>query len=249
MVIVPPALTSADRCPRRPRRTHRVPESTKPPRKGCRGVALGLAPGNTTHHATPEGSWTIAQGLDPGKRMPSNMPAPTGAQGNLVDFRISFVISGWKKQSMSQSLVCQIIHMVFSTKHRWPLIAPDLRPRLYAYIGGIVRQNRGCLLKCGGTSDHIHLLSSLHQTTSIAKTIREIKSKSTGWVHETFPRRKGFSWQTGYAAFSVGKNEVERVKRYIETQEIHHRKRTFKQELRWLLKSYGLEFDEKYLWD
>ena len=150
---------------------------------------------------------------------------------------------------MSQSLVCQIIHMVFSTKYRRRWIVPDLQPRLYAYIGGIVRQDQGCLLKCGGTSDHIHLLTSLHQTTSIADSIRTIKSKSTLWIQETFPRRRNFSWQTGYAAFSVGIEEVERVKRYIETQAIHHRRRTFKEELLWLLKRHRIDFDEKYLWD
>ena len=142
---------------------------------------------------------------------------------------------------MSQSLVCAIFHVVFSTKYRRRWIVPELKSRLYAYIGGILRQYRGCLLKCGGTSDHIH---SLHQTTSIADSTREIKSKSTGWVHQTFPQHKDFSWQTVYTPFSVGIGEVERVKRYIETQKIHHTKRTFQEELRRLLGTHGLAFDD-----
>jgi len=68
-------------------------------------------------------------------------------------------------------------------------------------------------------------------------------------VHQTFPQHKDFSWQTGYAAFSVGIGEVERVKKYIETQKIHHRRRTFQEELRCLLETHGLAFDETYLWD
>ena len=150
---------------------------------------------------------------------------------------------------MSQFLVCEIMHMVFSTKHRRRFIVPELKPRLYAYFGGILRPRRGCLFKCGGNSDNIHLLTSLHQTASIAESIREIKSKSTAWVHNAFPRRRNFSWQTGYAAFSVGISEVERVKRYIEGQEIHHRQRTFQEELREMLESHGLTYDERYLWD
>ena len=150
---------------------------------------------------------------------------------------------------MSQSLVCQFIHMLFSTKHRFPLIVPELRPRLYAYMGGILQASQGRLLKAGGTSDHVHLLASLHQTSSIAGTIREIKSKSCTWIHDEFPRLKRFSWQTGYGAFSVGIGEVERVKRYIETQETHHRRKTFKEELIWLMEKHGLEYDEKYLWN
>ena len=150
---------------------------------------------------------------------------------------------------MSQSLVCQLIHMVFSTKHRFPLIVPELRPRLYPYFGGLLRAGQGRLLKAGGTSDHVHLLASLHQTSSIAGTICEIKSKTSIWIHEEFPRLKKFSWQTGYGAFSVGFGEVERVKRYIETQEAHHRRKTFKEELIWLLEEHGLEYDERYLWD
>lgn len=150
---------------------------------------------------------------------------------------------------MSQSLVCQISHMLFSTKRRSHLIIPDLRFRLYAYIGGMLRSCQGKLLKAGGTADHIHLLTSLHQTSSIAATIREIKSKSTRWVHDEFPQLKGFSWQTGYAAFSVGYDQINSVKRYIERQEIHHKKKTFQEELRFLLERHRVDYDERYLWN
>jgi putative transposase len=148
-----------------------------------------------------------------------------------------------------QSLAALYCHIVFSTKNREPMIAADLRPRLYAYFGGTLRENRCVLLAAGGIPDHVHLLVSLGREASVAEAVRLVKANSSKWVHETFPDRSSFFWQTGYGAFSVSYSNLDRVKHYLATQEEHHRKHTFQDEYRLLLERHGVEYDERYVWD
>ena len=98
-------------------------------------------------------------------------------------------------------------------------------------------------------SDHIHLLASLNRKISVSDILQETKSNSSRWIHADFAKLSRFAWQNGYAAFSVSFSHIEHVKRYIQNQEAHHRKRTFKEELVMLLKEHQVRFDERYLWD
>ena len=150
---------------------------------------------------------------------------------------------------MSQSFVCLHYHIIFSTKHRASFISPDLEPRLYEYIGGIIRQMDGHLLSAGGMPDHLHLLCALGKQWSIADALRTIKANSSRWVHQTFLDRKEFAWQRGYAAFATSCSDLDRVKQYIQHQPEHHRKMTFKEELIALLERHRIEYDERYLWE
>ena len=150
---------------------------------------------------------------------------------------------------MSQSLVKISVHLVFSTKGRAPMIHKRIRPRLHAYIGSVLLANRARLFKAGGTNDHIHLLVSLGKELSVSGAVREIKSKSSGWIHREFPRLNRFAWQGGYGGFSVSESDLQSVKQYIEKQEEHHRRITFKDELRSLLRKHQIDFDETFLWD
>jgi putative transposase len=150
---------------------------------------------------------------------------------------------------MPQSLVSLTNHVVFSTKNREPFIDADLVPRLYGYIGGIVQNTKSVLLAVGGIEDHVHLLVSLGRTTSIADFIRNVKTNSSLWVHETFPERSAFGWQSGYGAFSVSKSVIPRVKDYIAIQRDHHRRETYQEEFLRFLREHDLEYDERYLWD
>src|SRR5262245_21754443 len=150
---------------------------------------------------------------------------------------------------MPQSFACLHYHLVFSTKHRAALITAELQPRLYGYLGGILRANDGCLLAVGGVADHIHLLARLSREVSVAETLRLLKSNSSKWVHETFPLHSAFAWQNGYGAFTVSYSQLELVKAYIANQEEHHRGMSFRDEFRALLRKHDIEFDEQYLWD
>lgn len=150
---------------------------------------------------------------------------------------------------MPQSLAAVYLHVVFSTKHRETYITPALAPRLHAYLGGIARGNKHRLLTSGGMPDHVHLLLSIGREQSIAELVGALKSGSSRWVHDTFPDHRTFAWQAGYGVFSVGPPQLDAVKRYIETQEDHHRVRTFQDEYREFLREHGLAFDERYVWD
>jgi REP element-mobilizing transposase RayT len=150
---------------------------------------------------------------------------------------------------MPQSFTSLHYHFVFSTKLREPTITPDLRPRLYDYLGGIIRDEGGVLLAAGGVADHVHLLVRLRQETAVADLLRVAKANSSKWVHETFPGSARFGWQAGYGAFTVSYSQVAAVKGYIGRQEEHHRRVTFQDEFRKFLIKHGIEFDEQYLWD
>jgi REP element-mobilizing transposase RayT len=142
-----------------------------------------------------------------------------------------------------------LYHLVFSTKERRPFITPELQHELHPYRGGIILDARGVPLEIGGVADHVHILAKLPATLSIADALRLIKSNSSKWAGERPDVVRTFAWQEGYAAFTVSKSQVDIVREYIQNQEEHHRKKTFKQELVSLLKKNDIEYDEKYLWD
>ena len=149
---------------------------------------------------------------------------------------------------MPHSYTSCLLHCVFSTKERRPQITPDLRERLHHYIGGIARQHNATPLAVGGAEDHVHVLISLPATMAIAKTLQLMKGGSSKWVHDTFPEHRGFAWQQGYGAFSVGVSQAEGTVAYIRGQEEHHRTRTFKEEFIAFLEKHGIEYDPEFLW-
>ena len=140
-----------------------------------------------------------------------------------------------------------LTHIVFSTKERAPLIDSDLKPKLHAYMGGIVRELKGTPLLINGTADHVHLFVALPPTVSTSDALRVLKTNSSRWVHDT--RRKPFSWQAGYGAFSVSHSNAQAVTRYIAHQEEHHRKISFKEEFVIFLRRHAIEFDERFIWE
>ena len=150
---------------------------------------------------------------------------------------------------MPQSFVCLPVHVVFSTKHRVPCIEPDWEPRLYEYMGGILREEKRVLLAAGGTADHVHLLISLSKEKAIADVLRVLKANSSKWIHLTIANQTAFAWQTGYAAFGVSYSNRDKVQHYLSIQKEHHHKLTFKEEYLALLRRHGIEYDERYLWE
>jgi putative transposase len=148
---------------------------------------------------------------------------------------------------MPQSMASVHLHIVFSTKHREPLIEPAWSDRLYAYLGGLARERDSTLLLAGGRPDHVQLLVNFGRSHSIRDFLRDIKSHSSSWVKQELG--SSFSWQSGYAAFSVSQSNLDDVLAYIRHQDEHHRTRTFQEEVRLFLQKNGLAWDERYLWD
>jgi putative transposase len=148
---------------------------------------------------------------------------------------------------MSHTYCSSLFHCVFSTKDRRKLIVPEVQSRLWTYMGGIAREHALKALAVGGTEDHVHILLSLPASLPIAKAMREIKSASSRWMHETCGKN-GFEWQEGYGAFSIGQAQVGATVAYIQRQEEHHRKRDYQAEFTAFLKRHGIEYDQRYVW-
>jgi putative transposase len=149
---------------------------------------------------------------------------------------------------MAHSYVSCLVHYVFSTKERQPWLSSDARPRLFAYIGGIARENDLKAYAVGGAADHVHALLSLPSTVSAAKGVQLIKGGSSLWVHQTFADMRAFEWQEGYGAFSAATSQVDDTIAYIQSQEEHHRRRTFQEEFLLFLRRHGIDYDPRYVW-
>ena len=148
---------------------------------------------------------------------------------------------------MPQSLSRVLIHLVFSTKNREPLIAAEFLERTFTYLGGTLGSLDCPPIRVGGMPDHVHLLFVLARTLPISKVVEEVKKESSKWAKQHV--HPGFYWQNGYGAFSVSPSNAAALREYIERQEEHHRTRTFQDEYRELLRRHEVEWDERYVWD
>jgi REP element-mobilizing transposase RayT len=151
---------------------------------------------------------------------------------------------------MAQSLARLWTHLIFSTKNRFPFLSDKvLRSEMHAFLAHMLRKHDCETLIVGGVEDHARALFALCRTLPIASVVKEVKRTSTNWIKEASPKLSKFHWQGGYAAFSVSPSNLQEVIRYIENQEEHHRRVTFQDEYRAFLKAYGIDYDERYVWD
>ena len=140
-------------------------------------------------------------------------------------------------------------HVVFSTKYRRPVMSANIRERVYEYMGGTIRGRKGHLLEVGGVEDHIHLLMNIPPTESVSNFIRDVMSGTSKWINDSNLVSQDFRWQKGYGAFTVSFSQIESVRDYIQNQEIHHRKLTFKQEYVLMLKRHNIQFEDRFLFE
>lgn len=150
---------------------------------------------------------------------------------------------------MPQSLSLVILHIIFSTKERRGFINEAIRPHLHSYMATVGRNANCDCYRVGGVADHVHLAIRLSRTVTIAELVENLKTSSSKWLKTQAPDLADFSWQRGYACFSVGPADVDPLCKYIDGQEEHHRSRTFQDEYRMFLKKYGVDHDEAYVWD
>lgn len=151
---------------------------------------------------------------------------------------------------MPQSLANVLVHIIFSTKNRYPFLSDiNIRNEMHAYLGGTINNLNSQVILVGGSTDHVHILCKLSRNYSIAKVVGDIKRSSSKWIKTKGRMLAKFEWQNGYGAFSVGKSETNRLEKYILNQEIHHSKKSFQDEFRLFLQAYQIEYDERYVWD
>jgi len=146
---------------------------------------------------------------------------------------------------MPSSWTQNYYHMVFGTRDRAPWITPEIHDRLYAFIGGICKDLGAQLLAGNGRPDHVHLLIRFPPDIATATLAREIKARSSKWLHESVPGFEAFAWQRGYGGFTVSHSALDRVERYIRDQETHHRELSFHDEFTEFLKRHGVQFDPR----
>jgi len=150
---------------------------------------------------------------------------------------------------MPQSLACLIIHVIFSTKYRAPVLGASIRPSLFAYLATCSRNAKCECYRVGGAADHVHLVIRLSRTITVAKLVEELKTASSKWMKRQSNELSEFAWQVGYGAFSVSSTELGFLRRYIDNQERHHRDNSFQDEYVRILVHHGVEYDERLLWD
>ena len=150
---------------------------------------------------------------------------------------------------MPQSHSNILIHLIWSTKDRHPWLEPGLLEKTRAFLAGAVRQCDCETYRVGGVADHVHLAVRLSRTLSVADLVKESKTASSKWLKTQNPALAGFFWQQGYGAFSVGMRQKETLLHYIDHQEEHRRTHSFQDEYRDFLKKYGIDYDERYVWD
>ena len=139
------------------------------------------------------------------------------------------------------------IQFVFAVKYRAALIQKDWRPRLHRYITGISQQNEHKMLQINSMPDHIHIFTGLRPHQAISSLIQNVKTESTKWINENKLSPGRFAWQNGFGAFSYSKSHVNRVIRYIQNQEAHHKRETFLNEYKKMLDAFEVEYEERYL--
>lgn len=149
---------------------------------------------------------------------------------------------------MSQSLSQLYVHIIFHVKNNTIKIGETDSDELYAYIGAIIKDNNSIPIIINGTEDHIHILCIMSKNIALAKLVEEIKRHSSRWIKGKGNRYEHFSWQGGYAGFSVSQSVHDKTKQYIKTQKEHHQKLSFNEELIAFLNEYGVNYDERYLW-
>ncbi|MBF0541564.1 MAG: IS200/IS605 family transposase [Nitrospirae bacterium] len=150
---------------------------------------------------------------------------------------------------MGQSLVKNYIHIIFSTKHRQPLISNLIEQELHIYIGGICKGLECHPIIIDGYNDHVHILCLLSKKITLMKLLEEVKSHSSKWIKTKAENLRTFYWQDGYGAFSVNPSEIDAAVNYIARQKENHIKLTFQDEYRAFLAKYKVEYDERYVWD
>jgi putative transposase len=148
------------------------------------------------------------------------------------------------EDTMSDTLTNILVHIVFSTKERRPLITPELKPQLHAYMGSIARALHVHPIAINGTDNHVHLLLRMPPTIAVSDLLRVLKANSSRWIRATGPKMQPFAWQSGFATFSVSQDLIPRLVDYIAHQETHHRIHSFTDEFALILKGEGLNFSD-----
>ena len=148
---------------------------------------------------------------------------------------------------MAQSLCKIYLHIVFHIKSNSPQIGDEQLERVHNYIGKLVNSTGCQVVRVGGTNDHIHLVCQLSRSETVSHLVEEVKRNSSRWIKTLSPYYEHFAWQGGYAAFSVSQSMMDKTIHYVNNQQQHHKKISFRDEYIQFLKLYNIDYDEEYV--
>jgi putative transposase len=150
---------------------------------------------------------------------------------------------------MPQSLANIYIHLIFSTKDRFPFLSKAVRPDLHAYMATVLANLNSPAVLINSVADHVHVLFNMGRTVTLAQVVEDVKKSSSKWIKTQSTDLATFAWQAGYGGFSVSESNVPKVANYIRGQEEHHRVKSFQEEYREFLNKHNIPYDERYVWD
>jgi putative transposase len=150
---------------------------------------------------------------------------------------------------MPQSLANIYVHLIFSTKERFPFLSPEVRPDLHSYMSTVLANLNSPAVLINSVEDHVHILFNMGRTVTLAQVVEDVKKSSSKWIKTQGLSFSKFAWQAGYGGFSVSESNTPKVANYIQNQEEHHRVKSFQEEYREFLTKHKIQFDERYVWD
>ena len=215
--------------------------------------SLGQRPRNTE---TTQPQLLFA--IDIGRSEPNGLAQPSLGQrprkprpiDPSAESAIQIVAASHYNAPMPQSLSNVVVHIIFSTKDRSPVLDKGIRERMHGYLATLCRDLDSTCYKVGGVADHVHIVTSLPRTLTQSKLLEDIKKKSSKWIkREGVSDHNTFAWQRGYGVFSVSPSQLDSVVQYVANQEEHHRTISFQDEYRKFLAKHGVDYDEQYVWD
>ena len=139
------------------------------------------------------------------------------------------------------------LQTVFAVKYRNAVIDKTWSSQLYAVIGNLINKTSCKTIIVNGVEDHVHCFIGLKPAVSISELMKTVKAKSSKYINDHSLIKNHFEWQDGYGVFSYSESQVDKVYKYIQNQEAHHKKQTFKDEYLDFLKKFKIEYDEKYI--
>jgi len=150
---------------------------------------------------------------------------------------------------MPQSLANIYVHLIFSTKERFPFLSPEVRPDLHSYMSTVLANLNSPAVLINSVEDHVHILFNMGRTVTLAQVVEDVKKSSSKWIKTQRLSFSKFAWQAGYGGFSVSESNTPKVANYIQNQEEHHRVKSFQEEYREFLTKHKIQYDERYVWD
>ncbi len=150
---------------------------------------------------------------------------------------------------MANSYTQLYVHYIFAVKGRENFLLPEHNMELHKFITSLTTKRKSKLIQINSVPDHLHMMVGQHPTYSVSKFMQDIKSISSGFINDKKWLTTHFDWQAGYGAFTYSRSQLQNVIDYIKNQQEHHKSVSFREEYLNFLVKFGVDYDERYLFE